>query len=76
MPANCPTDSGDWMLSSCSSTSSTSSTSSSARAIRCGASGRGDGVTCGDGQLGSPAQRPGRSSYAVEGGTLSCIQMR
>ena len=30
----------------------------------------------GDGQLSSPIQRPGRSSYDALGGRLSCIQAR
>ena len=72
MPANWPTDSGDDTV---------SRSGTLGRPVAGGqdavvAERVRDGCTCGDGQLASPTHRPGRSSYAVDGGTLSCIQIR
>src|SRR5690606_12858121 len=55
LPANRPTDSGDCTV------SLSTRTSSSSPAMRCRASGNSTLRTCGEGQPGSPTQRPGRS---------------
>src|SRR5690625_4054665 len=68
-PANCPTDRGDCTVNGglC--------TGSPGCANRFLPSGYRVAWIRSLGQLGSPTQRPGRFSYAVDGGTVSCIQM-
>ncbi|CAM5541441.1 hypothetical protein SVIOM74S_01682 [Streptomyces violarus] len=73
LPANWPTDSGDCTVIASPSRAFPSSAASRGGPIVCRVSGWTACRMCGEGQSGSPTQRPGRSSYAVEGGTLSCI---